>query len=87
MPDAEARRAVEVRAERVRGGVGRVWHWETERRRVVVLRHCGGGCRVWVVEILEVYGFRRGLGRHGWGFWGVMGNAGVRLARCGVRLR
>lgn len=33
MPDAEARRAVEVRAARVSGVVGRVWDCETARRR------------------------------------------------------
>jgi hypothetical protein len=35
MPDAEARRAVELSAVRVSRAVGRVWDWETARRRVV----------------------------------------------------
>lgn len=85
MPDAEARRAVEVSAERVSGVVGRVWDWETARRRVVCCAIVPVVVDVRVEEVWKCTVLDAGWGGMV-GIWGVM-ECGGAPAWCGVRLR
>lgn len=72
MPDSDARRAVEVRAARVSGMVGRVWDWETARRRVVF-------CAIMLVLVdVRFEGVWKCTVLHA-GLGGMVGTWGVRL--------